>query len=250
VRGFFLPAVARACVGSECDSIEAGPALVETPAPTVSTTAVSIRPLAGESAIASDGAAVDERRGLFDAAPREDAMLLVAPASPSIAALRLVAPSASLLASPTDAATGAVPLQDASAGDARKDAAAGASAAQTGVRCGSVICPEAQVCCNASCSTCRPPGVACSQVLCGAISPFSVSCGPNTCNVGEVCCNASCGICTPPGGTCSQQRCAGVQVPVSIPCGPNTCNVGQVCCNASCGICTNPGETCRREPCP
>src|SRR5204862_6682793 len=98
---------------------------------------------------------------------------------------------------------------------AREDASA-----RQGVHCGTAICAEGQVCCNASCGICRSPGASCSQVLCGPISPFSFPCGQNTCNVGEVCCNSSCGICTQPGGTCSQQRCDGVQVPVSTPCGP------------------------------
>jgi hypothetical protein len=117
--------------------------------------------------------------------------------------------------------------------------------------CGNNVCPVGQVCCNASCGTCTPPGGTCSQQVCGAENlPLSAPCGPNTCNVGQVCCNPSCGICTPPGGTCDTKPCDGPKVPFSVPCGLNTCNVGQVCCNPSCGICVAPGESCRTDPCP
>lgn len=40
----------------------------------------------------------------------------------------------------------------------------GASGA--GVTCGTVTCPTGQYCCNASCSMCAPPGVACIQIAC------------------------------------------------------------------------------------
>jgi hypothetical protein len=32
--------------------------------------------------------------------------------------------------------------------------------------CGTKTCPAGQTCCNASCGTCAPPGVACSQIAC------------------------------------------------------------------------------------
>jgi hypothetical protein len=119
------------------------------------------------------------------------------------------------------------------------------------VQCGWRMCPEGEVCCNWSCSTCAPPGQICDY-FCGAPSiPISIPCGPNTCNVTEICCNHSCGICVPSGGTCSQEPCLDtIYDPYSAPCGMNTCNVGEVCCNPSCGICTRPGERCSIEPCP
>jgi hypothetical protein len=119
------------------------------------------------------------------------------------------------------------------------------------VQCGWRMCPEGEVCCNWSCSTCAPPGQICDY-LCGAPSiAISIPCGPNTCNVTEVCCNHTCGICVPSGETCSQEPCLfdPIYDPYSAPCGLNTCNVGEVCCNPSCGICTKPGERCSIEPC-
>ena len=119
-----------------------------------------------------------------------------------------------------------------------------------GTKCGNTLCPPDQVCCNASCGTCTPPGGTCSQQICTMENPaISVPCGPNTCNVGQVCCNASCGICTEPGQTCSQTPCANSGGLASVPCGLTMCNAGQVCCNATCGICTAPGQTCDQTPC-
>jgi hypothetical protein len=119
------------------------------------------------------------------------------------------------------------------------------------IQCGWRMCPEGEVCCNWSCSTCAPPGQICDY-FCGAPSiAISIPCGPNTCNVTEVCCNRTCGICVPSGETCSQEPCPNpIYDPYSAPCGLNTCNVGEVCCNPSCGICTKPGERCSIEPCP
>ncbi len=34
------------------------------------------------------------------------------------------------------------------------------------VTCGSVTCPSGQVCCNASCGICTPPGFGCIQIAC------------------------------------------------------------------------------------
>jgi hypothetical protein len=34
------------------------------------------------------------------------------------------------------------------------------------VTCGTVTCPSGQLCCNASCGTCTPPGFACPQIAC------------------------------------------------------------------------------------
>lgn len=35
-----------------------------------------------------------------------------------------------------------------------------------GVQCGDTTCSPGLVCCNASCGTCTPPGVACTQIAC------------------------------------------------------------------------------------
>ena len=118
------------------------------------------------------------------------------------------------------------------------------------VPCGLVGCAAGEVCCNASCGICTPPGGTCTNKICGRPEvPLSELCGPNTCNVGQVCCNASCGICTAPGETCSQRTCNGPTIPFSVSCGMNTCNVGQVCCNPSCGICAAPGASCDQRVC-
>ena len=88
------------------------------------------------------------------------------------------------------------------------------------VQCGWRMCPEGEVCCNWSCSTCGPPGQIC-EYFCGTPSiPISIPCGPNTCNVTEVCCNRTCGICVPSGDTCSQEPCPDtIYDPFSAPCG-------------------------------
>jgi hypothetical protein len=253
-RGFFAPAPAPACVQNDCLQAQGGAAPSEPAPPPIPGTSLPTPPKPAE-VVQTDPAPVAEPARSVEAGVRTEGIMTLAPSAAPVpfTALRAAASSIGVVAQ-LDAARAAAPAA-AQDGGARPAQEAGAPAARVedsgprGVRCGSVVCPEGQVCCNASCSQCRPPGVSCSQVQCGPISPMSQACGPNTCNVGEVCCNASCGICTPPGGTCSQQKCDGVQIPVSTHCGPNTCNVGQVCCNASCGICTNPGETCRKEPC-
>ncbi len=245
-RAFFLPARAPTCAGADCGPPDGAPMQSEPqqPSPMPIRSGATVLPIV----LSNEGGPADEPAKVVDGGVRSDAGFVVPTIGPLVAAR--AAASGQTAASPPDASRTAVSTDDGGA-SARSERAEDAGQPRPGVRCGSATCPEGQVCCNASCSQCRPPGASCSQVLCGPISPMSASCGRNTCNVGEVCCNASCGICTQPGGTCSQQRCTdGVQVPVSVPCGPNTCNVGQVCCNASCGICANPGESCRREPCP
>jgi hypothetical protein len=248
IQRIFPPAPVPACVGNDCGSnriiAEPTPGQAESATPSAAPLVAPRAPAPSAPAeLGEIDGGLDDPRRLFDGGGiRADAVALVAP--PATVA-QLVAPR-------TASAGDASPSVDASASSASQDASASqtrAPDAAHGVRCGSATCPEGQVCCNASCNTCRPPGATCSQVLCGPISPVSTMCGPNTCNVGEVCCNASCGICTLPGGTCSQQKCSGSETPVSILCGPNTCNVGEVCCNTSCGICTRPGESCRKEPC-
>lgn len=122
---------------------------------------------------------------------------------------------------------------------------------QAPVSCGSTWCGAGLVCCNASCGLCAPPGVLCSQRMCGVVSgPISVLCGMSTCNVGYVCCNASCGTCTLPGETCDSKPCGReMQFPTAEPCGFSTCNTGFECCNPSCGTCVRPGEPCSHKPC-
>ena len=150
---------------------------------------------------------------------------------------------------PTDAADedGEIPNADAGL----EPEAAPLVEAPEPVRCGWRICPEGEVCCNWSCSTCAPPGATCSY-WCGAPSlPISIPCGPNTCNVTEICCNRSCGICVPSGGTCSQEFCRDtIYDPFSASCGLSTCNVGQRCCDPRCGFCGAIGEDCPLDACP
>jgi len=129
---------------------------------------------------------------------------------------------------------------------------AASAAPASGESCGAVTCASGEVCCNASCGTCTPPGQKCSQMVCGMSAwPASVQCGSATCNVGDVCCNASCGTCVHPGMTCDTSPCENaIQDPNSPTCGLKaTCNVGNVCCNPSCGICAPPGEACSQTPC-
>jgi len=42
----------------------------------------------------------------------------------------------------------------------------GTGGASGGITCGTVICATGQYCCNASCSMCAAPGVACIQIAC------------------------------------------------------------------------------------
>ncbi|HEX4338590.1 MAG TPA: hypothetical protein VH062_21945 [Polyangiaceae bacterium] len=46
-----------------------------------------------------------------------------------------------------------------------------------GPQCGSKVCPSGQVCCNASCGVCTPPGYACDAIAC---VPDPVDAGPPT----------------------------------------------------------------------
>ena len=111
--------------------------------------------------------------------------------------------------------------------------------------CGPNTCAVGEVCCNASCGICTPPGGACTQQACltdedveaaqaaqaeleaaeaavsepdadaldadgNLISPIVIGpqqCGKNVCAAGTHCCNASCGTCVAPGGHCTQQIC-------------------------------------------
>src|SRR5687768_11072301 len=52
------------------------------------------------------------------------------------------------------------------------------------VRCGSVECPSGQVCCNASCGICTPPGGSCITLACEDAGPGPRVCGGFT---GAVC---------------------------------------------------------------
>lgn len=47
------------------------------------------------------------------------------------------------------------------------------SATGTGPACGSKTCPAGQVCCNASCGICTPPGYMCTQQVCPTPPPTS-----------------------------------------------------------------------------
>jgi hypothetical protein len=136
-------------------------------------------------------------------------------------------------------------------GDAGNLAAeAGAPALAAPIPCGTNTCTGGQVCCNASCGICAPPGEQCSQQPCGFETlPISAFCGNNTCNVGYVCCNPSCGTCVRQGETCDTTACDNaIEHPVSLVCGLSTCNVGMDCCNPSCGTCVPRGQTCSKEP--
>ena len=46
------------------------------------------------------------------------------------------------------------------------------------VKCGANTCPTGEVCCNASCGICTPPGGFCTQQICGP-----VQCAPVTCEL-------------------------------------------------------------------
>ena len=171
-----------------------------------------------------------------DARPT-DTPSLAASAAPS--AVATLAPSAALT-NPQNSTGSPAPAAPAKAAPA------------VGEECGSVTCASGEVCCNASCGTCLPPGQKCSQTVCGMSAwPASVQCGSATCNVGDVCCNQSCGTCTHPGTSCDTTPCANaIQDPNSPTCGLKaTCNVGTVCCNPSCGICAPPSEPCSQTIC-
>jgi hypothetical protein len=110
-------------------------------------------------------------------------------------------------------------------------------------KCGQVICPSGQTCCNASCGICAPPGVLCAHIV--ACKPTPQECGPATCVGGYVCCDPICGVCTPPGAGCARGLC----LPYDEICGPRRCAPGEVCCNESCGICTLPEVQCTQQVC-
>ena len=130
--------------------------------------------------------------------PRRDAIATdPSPESPAVA-LSPVGEAMVIVLDPDPTLAGAVPAQ------------ASVPEEPSPPPCGWVTCSADQVCCNASCGVCAPPGETCSNKICGRPeTPTSVSCGMNTCNVGEVCCNASCGVCRAPGVPCDQSRCNG-----------------------------------------
>ncbi|KAK1752803.1 hypothetical protein QBC47DRAFT_463314 [Echria macrotheca] len=149
------------------------------------------------------------------------------------------------------------------------------AALEQGEKCGArVVCAAGLTCCNASCGTCVPPGMMCTQQACVTeeeeeeqkpkpkptptrvpphplptstppVDNIKTRCGPSVCAAGLECCNESCGICVAPGKGCTKQYCA----PTGKKCGPKTCYAGEVCCNDSCGICTPPGGYCTMQFC-
>ncbi len=132
------------------------------------------------------------------------------------------------------------------------------AASKKGEPCGPASCAAGEVCCNASCGICTPPGGACIAIACaedGGQAPYD-ACAGLTC--GDECspcdpadldcvapaavhaCNSS-GDCRP-----EEPACGG---PGGEPCGANVCAAGEVCCNSSCGICTPPGGACIEIAC-
>jgi hypothetical protein len=63
--------------------------------------------------------------------------------------------------------------------------------------CGAVTCPAGEVCCNASCGICTPPGGACTQQICD----------PPTCGAGQVP-RTVCLQCGIAGGCAKETNCA------------------------------------------
>jgi hypothetical protein len=112
------------------------------------------------------------------------------------------------------------------------------------VVCGDVTCASGQVCCNASCSICAPPGDACITQICeppmgGAMAP--PPCGSTTCAAGQVCCDPACGLCAPDSASCKDIACTDP--------GPHPGDL----CDLRCGAgerCEYVAVTCIRAPCP
>jgi hypothetical protein len=77
----------------------------------------------------------------------------------------------------------------------------------TGPKCGSKVCPADQVCCNASCGVCTPPGFACDAIAC-VPEPTPVDAGhPGcvdnvACALGNVWSPTQC-TCVPAGAACT-----------------------------------------------
>jgi hypothetical protein len=133
-------------------------------------------------------------------------------------------------------------------------------------KCGAVTCGSGQVCCNASCGICTPPGGVCTQQVCdppvgqcradadcrafsfmctgcdclalGPSEPEPVCPGPGVMCFADPCLNKK--------AVCQAGRCA---IASATSCGAVTCPAGEVCCNASCGICTPPGGACTQQIC-
>ena len=77
-----------------------------------------------------------------------------------------------------------------------------------GVKCGSKTCPSGEVCCNASCGVCTPPGFACDAIAC---VPNAADAGSGPC-IDNVACIK--------GTTWSPTQCK---------CVPNAADAGRMC---------------------
>lgn len=130
---------------------------------------------------------------------------------------------------------------------------AGGEDASVGVTCGPVTCGAGEVCCNASCGFCTPPGGSCTEQACIDAGPepdagrdAAIACGDETCGGGARCCTqcdgtlaclvGECPICScgPEHACASDQYCEGDDTS----CGEGTCKPRPSGCPEDCpGVC-------------
>ena len=67
------------------------------------------------------------------------------------------------------------------AGAGGRGGASGAGGAGGGLACGPAKCTVGEVCCNASCGVCTPPGAGCSAIVCDP-PKYQYTCGQRICN--------------------------------------------------------------------
>lgn len=130
-------------------------------------------------------------------------------------------------------------------------------------RCGPVLCPEDEICCDSDCGQCATDQEACGTlpIECDPCEPMDAhepdeACPPMVIGYkwdGETCTYMSCGC---EGTHCdylfdtleacqeTYEECLGK------PCGDITCPVGMECCSHACEICTEPGDVCICDPDP
>jgi hypothetical protein len=132
-------------------------------------------------------------------------------------------------------------------------------------KCGSATCGAGEVCCNASCGICTPPGGVCTQQVCDP--PEQCRADVDCRTVSFMCTGCDClalgrserePVCPGPGVQCLVDPCLNKKavcsagkclIAAATSCGAVTCPTGEVCCNASCGICTPPGGACTQQLC-
>jgi len=131
----------------------------------------------------------------------------------------------------------------------------GEDAGIRGERCGSLSCALGEVCCNASCEICTPPGGSCIAVICepSDLEPPDASsvCGDRSCLSGELCCPSCPGA---PPECIAARSCPRLACPPPSDAGLcGSCPAGMACCDACPGdppLCLPSGSPCPDLLCP